>query len=488
MIKMGKRKFNTLKYGSLSIALVLIVIAIAVFINLLITKYNVKWDLTPNKIYSLDDTTKDLIKKIDKDVIIYGLFDNGKVPNDPNGSPYMAYQAATELLDQYKELSSKITVKYIDPDAHPDIMTELDPNGETGLQKGDFVVVCGKKSRPVLQSELQSTYQSQETDYGEEQGTTTDYLTAELNLTSAIKIVTADKTPVVYFTQGHQEGSYESEFKLMGDLIKNDGYDTKGINLLSSDKVPDDAECLIVVGPKRDLAPDETGKINDYLNKGGKAMFLFDPVVPNENMSEFEKVISDYGVALNYDRVKETDSTRYATGKSNDIIVAPEVNEINSSLNSADYSMVMQNSRSLNLLKTQKVGLTVTPLVKTSNKAIGEQIDKSKGNNLSGPLTLAVASEYSSIGSKVVVMGSASFLSDQNCRDYNGISMYFFINAKGWLLDKKEDVSISPKSLEAQKLNIDQGKVSVTGIILVFVIPVLIFAIGTVVWMRRRHL
>jgi hypothetical protein len=73
------------------------------------------------------------------------------------------------------------------------------------------------------------------------------------------------------------------------------------------------------------LTPDEQQIIYNYLNKGGKAMFMFDSITPNTSLPQFDKVLSDFGMTLNYDRIKETDVKRHIPNRPNDIIVSPEV-------------------------------------------------------------------------------------------------------------------------------------------------------------------
>jgi ABC-type uncharacterized transport system involved in gliding motility auxiliary subunit len=481
---MGNNKHNRLKYGSLSVGILAIVIAIAVFINLIMIKYDIKWDLTPNKIYSLSEETEELIKNLDKEVTIYGLFDDGTIPmSNDLGSAEGTYEAVTKLIDKYKSLSSKIKVKYIDPLKDPDILTELDRENTQGLKQGDFFFVCGNKGRKVMGSELMKTYYSQENEM-----LSMSFFTAETKFTSAIKIVSSDRTPTIYFTQGHQETNYEENYTFLKDgVLEYFGYETKSLDLMTSEKVPEDADAIFVMGPKMDLTPSESQKITDYLNKGGKALFMFDPIAPNRDLPEFDKVLAEYGMVLNYDRVKENDSSRHTSGDPYSITISPEVNEINAKINQYDgFKIAMPNSRSINILKTKKDGLEVTPLLKTSKTAVGEQIDKSKGRDLDGPLNLGVAAEYPSIGAKIMVIGNASFFTDRFLREYN--SIYFFDSINDFLLYKDDSINIQSKSMEAERLNLTQREANITGIIIVFVVPFLIFAIGTAVWMRRRHL
>ena len=109
-------KNRSFRYGSNSIILIAAVCAIAVLINVLAGFTDIKWDLTPNKLYSIGDETKKILEQVDKEVIIYGLFDDTKVGSNE----------FVELLEQY-EKHPKITVKYVDPDKNPGMLKEIDP-------------------------------------------------------------------------------------------------------------------------------------------------------------------------------------------------------------------------------------------------------------------------------------------------------------------------------------------------------------------------
>ena len=118
-----KSIFNNknLKYGSLFVVLSLVVIGITVVINLLVEmdKFNIEWDLTANKMYSIGEQTDKILSNLDKEVEIIFLADKEAVDKSSAGS------MVNKFLGKY-DAYPKVTVKYIDPDTNPDIMKELD--------------------------------------------------------------------------------------------------------------------------------------------------------------------------------------------------------------------------------------------------------------------------------------------------------------------------------------------------------------------------
>ncbi|MCX7841838.1 MAG: Gldg family protein [Clostridia bacterium] len=480
----GNINMKSLKYGSLSLVMVVAFIAIAVVVNLMVGAIqdkglvNLKLDLTTDKLYSIGDTSKEILKKLDKDVEIFGLFDIG----DMNSNERL--KQIKEVLSQYEKFP-RVKVTYLDPDKNPGLIKQIDPTGLKDIDKGDFVVKSGNKVRKLSGDEIIKTNYNPQT--GQPMGMS---FVGEQGFTGAIKYVTSDKTPVVYFTQGHGEGTVEREYSNLKNQLETNNYEVKSINLMTSEKVPEDAEILMIASPKADMSPQERDRIKEYLKNGGKAVFLFDSLENDVKFSEFEALLAEYNVGINYDKVKENDDRRYFP--KNPYAVVLDVPK--SSVIPIDYQLLLANSRSLNILKNQKEYMTVTTLIKTSQTAVGEQIDKSRGKDIAGPLELGVAVENKGGAkpSRILVLGNAYFISDEARMQYGQYFQYghnFFTLSLNWLMDKKNEVVISPKSYDMPKMNITSAaQAGMLALIVVILLPLAILGTGMFVWMRRRHL
>lgn len=475
---------RSLKYGSLSIMLTAVVVAIAVIVNLFVGMIQdkgiikTKFDLSANKLFSVGETTKGILKDIKEDVVIYALFDTAVV----NSTSFSQFKSVVDQYGQYKH----ITVKYVDPDKNPGLIKEIDPTGLKGIDKETFVIkgVKTNKIKVITSSDvIQNEYDKQT---GETTGTN---FIGEQSFTGAIKYVTADKTPVVYFTQGHQEGEVDSNYTSLKKQLESNNYEVKSINLLTNDKVPADAAILIVASPKADLEPTEKNLIKEFVGNGGNAVFLFDYLESNPKLAQFEDLLQNYNVGLDYDKVKETDTQRYVQTPYAVILDAPQ-----SEIIPQDYNLLLLNSRSIRMLSNKKEYVTLTSLAKTSDKAIGEQVDKANGNDIKGPLNLAIAVEYKggSAPGKVLVMGNGTFITDAAQQTYGQYFQYgnnFFTMSLNWMMDQKDDVVIDAKSYDTAKMNLSsQAQANTIAFLVVIVLPLLILGFGTFVWLRRRHL
>lgn len=477
------RFFNkrSLKYGSNSVILIVAVVAIAILVNVLVGMADLKLDLTSNKLFSLSDVTKNVLKDLNQDVRIIGLFDDGKINS---GSEY---KQVTDILNLYGK-NSHIKVEYIDPDKNPGIIKQLDDQSTMDLQKNDFIVmstVDGKEKKKKLDyyDLFQTTFDQQSFQ---------QYLTgsnAEQGFTGAIKYVISEKTPVVYFLEGHGEIGVNSDLTNMKLIIERNNYVVNGINLTTAGKMPEDAEILVVTSPKSDLSTNERDIIAAFLKNGGKAVFLFDYLSNDPDFDNFNSLLSTYNVAVDYDKVKENDSQRHLPDDPYTIVLDVSSNAIIPQAS----NVLLRNSRSVSILKNTKEYITTTSLMKTSGQAVGEAASSARGDEIQGPLDIAVAVENkgNTNPSKVIVMGNASFISDSAEQQYANYYQYgaiFFLTSLNWMFDSQDEVVAPTKSYDTQQLNVTQLQANMLGIFVIVLLPLIILGTGLFVFLRRRHL
>lgn len=474
-------KSKSLKYGSYSIIMTAIVVALAIVANLLVDLTELKWDLTPEKLYSIGDETFKILDSLDKDIEIIGLFDDSKINDNVD------LKEIDEMLNQYEKRSDRIKVKYIDPDKNPGIYKELDPDELKNISAYDFVVRCGNKIKVVKYYDMfEYTYSS---DY------LNRYVTGskiEPAVTGAIKYVTAEYTPAIYFLSGHSERSLDSEYTIVKEFLDRNNFEVKELNLLTEDKVPDNAEIVVVISPQKDLSAAEREKLMDYLDNGGHAIMIFDPISQDPDLTYFQSILEGYGVSLNYDIVNENEQYMYYPNSPTALIPSIKSTDISSDLVNAGIPLLFPDSRSINILKNTKEYIEVTPVIVTSDKATGRLIDSSRGADVPGPLNIAVMVEDKGgyEVSKLVVFGDGDFLTDSMIESFTQGGIYLFLTTVQWMSDKQDnDVLIRPKKYEVRRLdNINQLQANMLAAVVTIVLPLLILGTGIFVWVRRRHL
>lgn len=475
------RNNEKLQYHSNLIITTMIVIIIAITVNILLTPSvlkkiigmdTLKWDMTQNKQYSIGDITKNVLTGLRKDIEIYILY------ND-DSSEHSDEKSIMEFLGEYEKYGH-VTIQKVNPDENPGIISKIDPDNAYDLHEDNIVIKCGKNIKTYFTQQLymENSYEANGTNKWD----------GEQVITGAIKDVISEKRHALYFVTGHGEKKLSNDFKILNSYIEKNNYETKSLNLMEIEKIPNDAEIIIFPSPEKDITTDEKIKIANYFSIGGKAMFLFNYLDNPVHFTNFEDLIKNYNISLDYDEVKE--SEKNSAPKSNyNLVVTPIINTVTNPIVWNVNKILMPECRSINILKNQNEKINVIPVLKTSKLAVGEQVDKSKESDISGPLNLAVAAEYMGEDgiSKIFVSGNCNFLSD-SIVSQSPYAVNFFINVAKWMQNNQDEEIIAPKSLEFGTLQIDKEQANMLSISIIVALPVIIFSVGLAVWLRRRNL
>jgi ABC-2 type transport system permease protein len=471
-------KNKKMKYGSLSIILIVFIVVIAIFLNLVAGMFEMKIDLTPNKYYSIGEKTEEILEKLDKPVKIIGLFDDGAVPPGD-------YTDLLDLLSNY-EKNKYIDIEYIDPDKNPAIINQLNPDGLLEINKGDFIVESGGKRKVFSNYDLFPSQLDQRTFQQVRLGSQ-----AEQKITGAIKFVTAEITPTLYFLTGHGEGSIDREYVDIAGWFENNNYVVKELDLRTAESVPEDAEAVFIASPQRDLIRDEFAKLRDYLSSmGGNAFFFFDSIDTNDKFTVFNELLEIYNLEIGHDKIEENDAERlYGDSK---FMFAPNIQKTSMTGDIDNQNMItlVVNARSVKILKNTKEWIKTSSLLRTSDKA--QRLLIGTDTKEEGPFDIAAAVDYSGgmKPSKVMVFGSSSFIDsttgiDPQLDNYN---KNYFLQAFLWTQEEGDNIYIPIKKQEVQTIQINKATATAIGIGVVVVIPLIIIGMGLIVFIRRRHL
>ncbi len=468
-------KDKKLRYGTFSTLTAVFVIAILLVVNLVAGQLDKSFDLSKDKIYSLSDTTKEILNELKEEVTIYALFRTGQ-----ENALY------SDLLNQYPELSSNIKLVVRDPYLYPQFVEKYATDGET--IPADSVIVESARRFKVIKASEMVTY-----DYNYE--TFQQYIKsvdAEPKITNTIKYVTDEVTSVVYEISGHNEQPLNDGMK---ELIKYANFEVKELDLLMADSIPEDADVIIATTPTRDWTADEAQRVKDFLQQGGRAIFFMDYM--GADLSNVQSMLNSYGVNLGEAVVVEGNTSNFFSG--NPVYLIPNYtnHDINTNLTAKGYRTLMPIVRDIETLDVKRNSILVEPLLVTSNQSYGktnpnsESINKEPGD-IDGPFELAVAvtdSIYTDkqYTTKLVVVGS-SYLLDENINSYvAGANGDFLVSCVNWLQDKTDSVFIMPKTSKNSQLVMNQQQALLIMLCSVIILPLIIFGWGLVVWLRRRN-
>lgn len=460
------------RYGSYSSLVVAVVVAILIIVNLVVDQIPLKWDLTANKLYSISDQTTKVLDGLEEEVKIIALYEPGK--QNP---------AVEEILNRYTTYSKNIKIEHVDPVQNPGFMKQFDKDGES-VSQGSLIVQSGDKTKIISRYDLYNySYQGN--------APQVESLAVEQRVTSAIMYVTSEDNPMVYSLQGHGELAVPYE---LSNQLENENYDLEDLNLVTEDQVPEDADILLIISPKRDLSEDEDKKLREYLENSGRAVFIMD--VLNIELPRFEGILKSYGVGLSKAIAVEEDKNHYMNFP---LWLVPNMasHDIIQPLKSGDMFTLLPNSQPIEELDIKKRSLEIEALLTTSEAAWGktdltDQSMEKSSDDIQGPFNLAMAitdkpDDYEEKPTKLIVIGGSSFLDRQIASEIPG-NMNLMLNSMNWLQDKQESISIRPKSLGLKRLRMTKQQSLVMSGIVVIVIPAIVLIMGIVVWSRRRHL
>ncbi|OPJ58992.1 GldG family protein [Clostridium oryzae] len=475
-------KNNKFKYGGYATLVTVIVLAIVIVLNMVIGTLDLKMDLSKNKLFTLSDNSKKIVKKLNSPVTITGLYEEGKDNS--------TVTQVKEILRQYKDSSKKVKVEYVDPVQHPGYVSGY--KEASSIQTGDLIIKSGSKYKVISSSDLydysydSSTYQQQ-----------VKSSTAEQKITSAILYVTSQKNPTIYMLQGHGEPDINSN---LSTALENNNYTVKDINLLKDSLEASSNNVVLFDSPSKDITKYELNKLKTFLNNGGKMMFLDALVSSGNKTPNIDSLLNSFGLKVHKALIIEGDAN-YAVGSAINVVPDYKSHDITNPLSSSKESVIISTAQPIETVKIKRDTLSVKPLIQSSKKSYAKTNLKSKTytkekGDLTGPFNLAVAvtnktdaTDSSKDGKLIVISTSDSLLFNSQILQYNNsANSDFFMNSVNWLAEKKDNLNIEAKDLQSESLTINSAQSILISGFVVIIIPLIVVISGTTVWLRRRHL
>ena len=264
-------KFRSLLYSVVGVVAVLIII---VGINLLGGLFKFRSDLTENRLYTLSNGTKKILKKLDTDVVIRFYFskDNASVP-----VPLRTYaQEVQDLLEEYQQFShGRIKVVKLDPKPDSDAEDSANLDGIEGQDVNltdkiylGIAVSCldSKATIPYLSPDRETLL---EYDLSRAISSVANPKKVVIGVMSALPVTGREASPMMM--QQRQQPSQPWMF--LTELKEN--YAVRDIPI-TTDKIGDDVSVLVVVHPKG-ISDQAQYAIDQFLLHGGKMVALLDP-------------------------------------------------------------------------------------------------------------------------------------------------------------------------------------------------------------------
>jgi ABC-type uncharacterized transport system involved in gliding motility auxiliary subunit len=445
-------KARQTRYGAYVALYLIVIIAVIIAANWLADHHNKSVDVTANKQFTLSDQTKKVVGNLKQPITVY-YFDKTD-----------QYERARDMLDRYKNLSSKIKIDYVDPDKNP-----LVARAEGMHNYGDIVVDNGVKKE------------------------TATALTEE-QITGAIVRDLKNGSRNACFVQGSGEHSLDDTgregYSTFKDALEKNNYKTRSISLIEKPDVPKDCNIVVIGGPKRDYLQPALDALKTYVTGGGRLIVNFDPVLsmPDQKLGDTPKLaelVQQWGVTPNNNVVLDLGAASRLFGQLSPVVGTYEQHPITRVM--GDNATVFPLARSLDVKSPAEklFSSTADSYGLTNPKASITQADLDKAAK--GPFVLGAAATIGSgnNAARVIVVGSSNWLGNQ-ILSAPIANRDLALNMMNWLTSDEDLISIRPREPEDRRLHITGSGMRVLFLTSVIFLPLFVILSGVSMWWKRR--
>jgi len=433
----------------------ILLFVIIVLLAQLSIKTNVSSDWTVNSRHTLSDTTIDLLQQLEDDITIQVFVSTN---ND--------YREALEsLLSRYQKQSSKLKVKYINPDFSPDLVRQFNIQ-----QQGEMVI-----SRANQQSHV--------------------FDLSEQSLTNALISVSRVKEQWLVFIEGHGErspfGQQNYNLSTWAEQLKQKGFKYQALNLVEHSQIPSNTATVIIASPEKPWLDGEVEIIKNYIANGGNVLWLADP-----NTHHYLSALAEY---VNIEFIPGTiidpnsqllgiDDPRFAL--INDYANHP-IGQATSSVTLYPNAVAMESMSTTS--DWQKTSLLTSPdnvWSDTSDSDEASSLEFEQGIDTAGPLSLAyilsrMTDNEEAREQRIAIIGDSDFVS--NSYIGNAANLELGIALINWLAHDDELIAIPVKTTIDNNLNLSRTQSFIIGLGFLIGIPAILFVVAFIVWRIRRQ-
>lgn len=471
------------RYGSLTVGSVVLLLAILVFINVIGRTRNARWDFTEAKQFTLAEQTQLIVRSLDQPLAIRAFHDGGL-------NTGVSEQSLRDRLDEYAQLSSELSVEYIDALRDP-------------------LAASGAEITAVPTLLLQYGGRTERTNATDEQ-----------SLTNALKKVIEGQAKKIYFVQGHGEhetaASDSRGYAAVAGSLADDNFEVEQLTLAQTGAVPPDATVVVIAGPRTDYFAPEVDAIRQFLAGGGKLLMLLDPpeTAAAPALTNLVALAREWGIDVGANLVVDESGIGQIFGGGAETPVAmPVSHPITTPMGRVITAHPL--ARSVTPVDGGVDGHSAQRLVETSQLSWAESdlsglyatgkpernLDK---GDLNGPVGIAAAvsapastppappsaeeaapaPETPTAETRVVVVGDSDFATDSAI----GISgnRDLFLNAANWLAQQENLIAIRPRDPEDRRITLSADESWMINVLAIFGFPGFLFAMAVGVWWRRR--
>jgi gliding-associated putative ABC transporter substrate-binding component GldG len=276
-----------------------VVLGILILVNIVSIRVFGRLDMTRNRVFTLSDASKDLMRSLDDRVSVKAYFTED-LPSPYNNNRRM-------LLDQLNEYRAY---------ARGNLQYEfIDPGGEKGERDAEQQGISPVQVQVVRDDkfEVKRGYMGvvlQYEDRKEVIPVVQNAANLEYELSSTIKKLVTKQQRKVGFLTGHGEASL-ADLSRAQEMLRRQ-YELVPVDVSKNNPVPESIAALIVAGPTARFADDAKFQLDQYIMHGGRVAFLLNKIDANLQARfgrpldlNMDDLLAAYGVKINNDAVRD---------------------------------------------------------------------------------------------------------------------------------------------------------------------------------------
>ncbi len=493
---MGKKPtdFKLARWGATANLYIQAILFLLLFAgsSFLAVKYFERTDLTRNQRYSLSAETRAYLRDLDRPVKVFVTINPDSEDNNIEG----LFNDVRSLLREYQYATrsspkGEIEVEFVNvfqQRGKARLLAE-----QYGIDQSDLILlVSGEKQRIVFPNDLYITAERKRKEF---QG--------EKILTAAILDVASEQQRKLYFIGGHGEMRLDDVNPVRGisqlaDALRQRNFQVLTLDLSQVDRVPEDADLLLLLSPGAGLLAQEEEILRQYMtNDAGRLLVMLDP----GRRHGLEDLFYEWGVLVDDNVILDTGPDFLAGG--GDILLRRFGDHaITRTLIDNQIPIIAGHSRTVRPDPGRPLGdsLQVSPLIGTSETSWGERsysrggtMQYDEGVDLPGPLSVATVSERSVPsnlpinipGGRLIVFGNSDFISNNRISALGNLTL--FLNAVNWATDRDNLINIPPRPIDTVQLVLSREETNKLRLSMLVFFPGAAAFCGIIVyWIRRK--
>lgn len=518
------------KLAVTGVSAIVVVVVILLVLNLISVNLFGRVDLTDGNIYSLSQSSKDLMRSLDDRVTIKCYFSE-EIPQPYNANA----RYLKDQLGEYKAYAGKnLSYVFIDP-----IKEGKEQEARTyGIPPVPIQTLARDKM------EVKNVYMGLAVLFGDKKEVipvVQNTASLEYEITRAVKKLVHQRTPKVGFVSGHGELSLDKELTYVSKVLSQE-YQVETLNLRTMAAIPADVQAIYIIGPKTPFTEYELYLIDQFLMRGGKIGMLIDKV--NAQIQQ--------GTALPNDPGLDPFMANYGFGVANNMLIDAQCGSVAVQQQQGQFrfqslkeypffpklvefsktNLIVKDLKAMNLIYASSIdtthfgssGLSYDVLARTSKQSGTlsppysidpyRQWTKLDFSQKELPVGVAITGNFRSFfagkpkpesdtiisqsvagadtrldeGNKgrIVAWGDADFVSDQVLRDQANLIM--FQNMTDWLSEDEGLISIRSKDVAVRPLKIVEDSTrTLVKFLNILLMPLLVVLFGVARWQIRKQ-